>query len=171
MEASADTFATVAPMGSSFTCFRGHGFWTRDSLLEVWLRLLANEVDRLDRVPTWLKEARTNWHIQATSGFNGFVAAALDEFLTGDERIHLIESLAVRALSRLAVVGPLLPKEYLNTLMEEPSSGYGADPKAGYFSRDGEACPFVRVGECFLALVRGKLDADDENSPMVGMDV
>jgi hypothetical protein len=157
-------------MGSSFTKSRGHGFWTRDPLLEVWLRVLANEVDRLPSVPTWLRTARTNWHIQATSGFNGFVSAGLDETLTDAERSRFVEGLCVAALARLRQAGPLLSCDYLNRLMEDPASGYATDPATGEFTRDAEAYPFLRVGECFLALVRGQLDPTDENSPMVGME-
>jgi hypothetical protein len=157
-------------MGSSFTRFRGHGFWTRDPLLEVWLRLLANEVDRTPNAPAWLIAARTHWHVQATTGLIGWIHANLDEILIDDERVRCVENICRNAPVRLRQSGPVLSRDYLNQLMQDATSGYWMPPEVGIFTRDGETWPFTRVGECFLALVRGELGTDAENSPMVGMD-
>ena len=32
-------------MGTSFVSISGHGFWIQDSLLELWLRLLALHIE------------------------------------------------------------------------------------------------------------------------------
>ena len=66
-------------MGSSFTSFHEHGFWTRDASIELWLHLLATEVRRLDEVPTWLREAADDWTPQSTVGMTGCVSAGLDD--------------------------------------------------------------------------------------------
>ena len=55
-------------MGTSFTSYRGKGFWARDGQVEVWLYLLVQEIDRLDPPPDWLLEVRHDWHVNATLG-------------------------------------------------------------------------------------------------------
>ena len=42
-------------MGSSFTGYRGHGFWARDGILATWLEALAEVVP--GDAPAWLRDA------------------------------------------------------------------------------------------------------------------
>ena len=139
-------------MGTSFTEFRGDGFWARDVALQVWLRFLTEEVDRSRDVPEWLKKARDHWDVQATYGFTGCMWAGLNEYITDDTRRAIVEALAVRALEQLRRQGSVLRAEFLNSLR--------FDPEAGIFTDDVEAAPFIRVGEQFLDLLHGQLTSD-----------
>ena len=65
-------------MGTSFIDYRGHGFWTRDSKIEVWLHLLCMEIAAAEAVPDWLVRARDDWHLQASVGFVGGVSPSLE---------------------------------------------------------------------------------------------
>lgn len=58
-------------MGSSFTGYRGHGFWARDGIQETWLAVPAD-------ASGWLAVAARHWREQAGVGFTGCVDAGLD---------------------------------------------------------------------------------------------
>ena len=77
-------------MGSSFTDFKGYGFWSRDQFIEGWLGQLAAECRKQTSLEPWLVTACEHWELQATGIFGGWVHAKLDEFLTDEERVSLI---------------------------------------------------------------------------------
>jgi hypothetical protein len=94
-------------MGSSFTEFKGYGFWSRDHFLEEWLRELAAECRKQAPAQPWLVAACGHWELQATGIFNGWVHANLDEFLTDSERVYLITSMSERVRDRFPPDHPL----------------------------------------------------------------
>ena len=140
-------------MGSSFTEYRGKGFWTRDWGIEVWLFLLVREVDQLDSVPEWLAEAREHWWIHAPQGLMGCVHANLDEILTDEERVETVLLLARGALTWLEQHGAQIRFQELDDLM-------GGWPE----SETIETEKFLRIGRAFVALLRGELDDDSRTS-------
>ena len=86
-------------MTSSFTDYRGHGFWARDARLAAWLRQLVHAIDRWPDRPAWLREARDDWHLQATAGFMGCVSASLDTWRgTDPDRVAAVAALSAEAL-------------------------------------------------------------------------
>jgi hypothetical protein len=91
-------------MGSSFTGYRGHGFWARHGILETWLAALA------DVVPTdasgWLAVAARHWREQAGVGFTGCVDAGLDALLDSPARAELVLDLTRQAAAHVADLTP-----------------------------------------------------------------
>lgn len=85
-------------MASSFVCFKEHGFWVADALLEIWLYCLAAEANRLPEIPNWLCEAAENWQLQAQGISTGAIYAGLDETLTNPPRVDLALALCQAAL-------------------------------------------------------------------------
>jgi hypothetical protein len=83
-------------VGSSFTEFKGYGFWSRDQFIEEWLRHLAAECRKQIPLEPWLVAACEHWELQATGIFSGWVHGNLDEFLTDAERVSLIMSVSER---------------------------------------------------------------------------
>ncbi|NTU83188.1 MAG: hypothetical protein HGA45_28090, partial [Chloroflexales bacterium] len=72
-------------MGTSFVEYHTKGFWLSDSLLEVWLYLLARVIgDTLGPEP-WLSELQRHWDEQSCGVGNGCVWAELDSFAPTDE--------------------------------------------------------------------------------------
>lgn len=136
-------------MGTSFVSFQNHGFWTRDASLELWLRLLAAEVERLEEAPGWLRTAAEDWKTQATAGMTGCVAANLDECASTPDRIVLLLALSESALESLRARGSVLSMAWLNSL--------GLGGPGSYFAADVPAEVFVRTGETFIELLRGQL--------------
>jgi hypothetical protein len=147
-------------VGTSFTEYRGTGFWSRDASIELWLYQLAQEVRQLDNAPEWLRAAAEGWHLQATVGMGGCVWTGLDEHATTPERVALVLQLAERALAGLRGRGDVLPSAWLNSL------GLGG-PGAATFSRDWPTEVFTRVGETFIRLLRGEVTWDAATSPIL----
>src|SRR5262249_52797557 len=98
-------------MGTSFTDFRGKGFWTRDGQIRVWLYLLIEEIERLEAPPAWLLEVREDWLFQSTLGINGCIYAGLDKVVTSEERAQALIELSESALRQLRDRGPRLTLE------------------------------------------------------------
>jgi hypothetical protein len=146
-------------MGTSFTRFRGHGFWSSDASMELWLFLLAREAWTLSDPPDWLRAAADDWHIQATVGMVGCVSAGLDEYATDAERVGVLVGLAGRALAWLRGQGEVLPAALLNS--------FGLGGPGATFTRDVPAEVFIRAGEAFLRLLQGEITWDAATSPLV----
>lgn len=147
-------------MGSSFTEFRGVGFWSRDQLLETWLELLA-EVVPAD-APGWLREAEQHWRMQARAGFQGCVNADLDARLTSDDRIETVLALTEQAsayAARLAAQTGKLPADWLNTR--------GVGGEGTVWPRDLELESVRQVANALTALLRGNLQTTAKTSPVL----
>jgi hypothetical protein len=146
-------------MGSSFTEYRGAGFWSRDAGIELWLYLLAEEVRRQNDPPVWLRAAAEHWCSQATAGMNGCVSAELDHHASTAERAAVLQDLAEQALAQLRSRGDTLSADWLNSL--------GLGPPGAVFTQDAPAEAFTRVGEAFVGLLRGEIEWDAATSPVL----
>jgi hypothetical protein len=146
-------------MGTSFTEFQGYGFWANDACLEVWLHLLAREVDQSVGAPDWLHDTGRYWQDVARIGFVGCISAELDGRVTGPDRTRLVVDVAERTLAQLRTHGPVLSAALLNSL--------GTGGEGSHFTRDVETDAFVRVGEAFIRLLQGELRTDATTSPVV----
>jgi hypothetical protein len=69
-------------VGTSFTQYRGSGFWTRDAALEAVLALLVVELEPVASDDEALESVLDAWTVQAVAGFTGCVSPGLDEHLT-----------------------------------------------------------------------------------------
>jgi len=146
-------------VSSSFTCYRDRGFWSRDSSLELWLFLLAQEVKQLDNPSDWLCVAAEDWQIQATGGFVGCISAGLDEFVSTPDRAATLVELSKQALATLHKKGEVLTAEWLNSLS---LSGTGS-----YFMRDVPTEVVLRIGDAFVRLLCGEITWDAKTSPVL----
>ena len=139
-------------MGSSFIDFKESGFWARDTHIDLWLYLLVQEIDELEAIPDWLREARDHWHEQATLALVGCIHPQLDDYLLSQDRINLLIRLSERVLKRLDESGDYLSGEYLNSLR---IGGGGYQPTTNF-----EIENFTGVGRKFMELLRGELRTD-----------
>jgi hypothetical protein len=146
-------------MGSSFTSFHDHGFWTRDASLELWLYLLAAEVQGLEAPPAWLRKAADDWTTQATVGMTGCVSAGLDHYGSTPDRIAILVSLAEATLASLRARGTVLSSAWLNSL--------GLGGPGSYFTADVPADPFLRAGETFIRLLQGEITWTASSAPLI----
>ena len=134
-------------MGSSSTDFRDARFWTGDSGLQVWLFLLARELERLPARPDWLDEAIAHWRTQATAAGIGCVNADLDRFCSSPDRIDLVVAGGNRVLEWLRGQGPCLSKELLNSFKLWSTR----------FTKDADVDRFIRVGTAFVDILMGRI--------------
>ena len=140
-------------MGSSYTSFKDHGFWSRDGLLELWLKLLAHNLPKDSPGSEWLKLLREEWLLQSSGIFNGFVSAQLNELLDEDEKVMVVISAADHVIRTVSACGPTLSVQVLEMLGIEDS--YDDFPIAF----------LEEIHEAFTKLLRGELAWDQSTSP------
>ena len=102
-------------MGSSFIDFKEYGFWGWDGAVEGWLYFLVQEIDKLESIPDWLREARDHWSEQAMVGFGGWIHPQLDDYLVSDNRVNLVVLLSKNVLEWLEEKREI-SQDYLNSL-------------------------------------------------------
>lgn len=147
-------------MGSSHVEYRGRGFWARDTDLELWLLLLADEAESTPNpIPRWLEELRQHWLEQAVAGGSGCLDTGLERLAGAAERERVVADCARRALLRISRPQDLWPDELLG-LVDEIARG-SIDRRdlrrrlAGpWDSATRES--IAEVDEALLALVRGE---------------
>lgn len=143
-------------MGSSFTEFRGNGFWSRDFLLEVWLRVLSLHLDDDVHLPGWQHDLRDKWLLASAGFFSGCIYPALDEFLTDSDRIAAILRASDRSIKSLRAFGDYVPAAFLNALGIK-----------GIFTSDQPIEYYELIANRFNALLRGELTTDASTSPVL----
>ena len=146
-------------MGTSFVDFRGHGFWTSDGKLEIWLHLLTLAVTGRAERPEWLDQASEHWHEQSTAGFMGCVSPDLDRWI-GDQadRVAVVSELAGDARRALRGAGVL-------RCADLRSAGVGG--RASLWTADLDAAVVLPVADAFCALVDGRIVWDSRTSPVL----
>ncbi len=140
-------------MGSSYTSFKDHGFWSHDGLLELWLKLLAHNLPKDSPGSEWLKLLREEWLLQSSGIFNGFVSAQMNELLDKDEKVRVVISVADQVIGTVRACGPTLSVQALEKLGIEDSY-------------DDFLIAFLEeIHEAFTKLLRGELAWDQSTSP------
>jgi hypothetical protein len=136
-------------VGSSYTVYRGRGFWSSDAVVELWLHELVAVVDASAAAPAWLREARAEWWVHATVGFTGFVSVGLDQQLSGDpDRGSLFLDLVDRVDARLRSYGPVIAVDVLN--------GFRVGGDGAVFTRDVDTGLLQDFGAQVADLVRSR---------------
>jgi hypothetical protein len=125
-----------------------HGFWIRDGLLEMWLRLLALHVeDPIDPGSTAAK-IRDQWLLASRGFFAGCVPEGLAEAVSTPVGESLVRAAIHSLLEVLGEAPPCLDKGVLNLL------GIG-----GEFTTDIETWRLIEVGHAYLDLLDGRITA------------
>ncbi len=143
-------------MGSSFTEFRGKGFWSRDGLLEAWLRVLSLHMDDDVHKPGWQHDLRDKWLLVSAGFFSGCISPSLDDFLTDSDRVAATLRASERSIQSLRAFGSYVPATFLNGLGLKGS--FGADLPIEWFEL---------ISDRFTTLLRGELATDASTSPVL----
>ena len=93
-------------MGSSFTEYRGRGFWSRDAGIELWLYLLACEVKQL-QASGEPPRLMLNKHCQVCEFRQRCYTQAEKE-----DNLSLLRGMSEQEISRQNSKGGLLPKNW-----------------------------------------------------------
>src|SRR4051812_36328961 len=103
-------------MGSSFVQIEEKGFWMRDGVLELWLRLLALHIEDPKDSNSRIGEIRDGWLLASRGFFNGCVPVALDAAVRDEEGRRVVVS-AIHSLMAALKKGPeTLDRGVLNVI-------------------------------------------------------
>src|SRR4051794_11742781 len=111
-------------MGSSYTEYRGAGFWTKDDVIQYLLFAVSREVRDASSPPGWMDELCSSWQKEATRLAGGDVDAQLDAQIASETRVNELTPHIVRAVDRLKVLGEFIPSD---ELAANRISGYGPE--------------------------------------------
>jgi len=146
-------------MGSSYTEYRGRGFWTRDGRLEIWLYQLVLTIDSRPDRPAWLRPARDHWELEATVGFVGCIDPDLDGILGTDaDRVAALADLCEQALRAVRDAGVIRRDAMASAGVGGPGTVWLGDVAAG---------PILTVGRAFVDLLTDRSGEDATTSPML----
>src|SRR5262245_20634955 len=132
-------------MGTSFVSINNKGFWMRDSILELWLRLLALHIEESPEEEFIGRKIRDKWLLASRGYFNGCIPDDLEDAVSTDRSRDIVVR-AINSLIDSLVKGPeMLDRGTLNLLGFE----------GGFFTANVEAWRLIEVGNSFLALIAG----------------
>jgi hypothetical protein len=142
-------------MGSSFTEYQNFGFWSKDWLLESWLRMLAlNLPDKVYEL-CWLRDLRDDWLLQSAGLFTGFVSPNLDQYLSHGDRRALITESAKSLKAKIHLFEDRIPVAYFFAL------GISFVPYREWVPRE----DLESIAARFIDLLEGKLTTTASTSP------
>ena len=97
----------------------GHGFWMRDSVLELWLRLLAlhlEEPPTADRPTSRVPPIRDQWLLASRGYFNGCVPDGLEDAVSTPEGKRVVVGAIESLMDALRRAAPVLDSRVLAIL-------------------------------------------------------
>ena len=137
-------------MGTSFVHIDWKGFWMQDSILELWLRLLALHLEDPLEENSKTQQIRDGWLLHSHGFFAGCVQVGLGAAVATAADRDLVVT-AIRSLIGALEKGPeQLDHGTLNIL------GF----QSGGYPRDIESARLIEVGNAFLALIAGEIQSD-----------
>ena len=131
-------------MGSTFVGIDDNGFWMRDGLLELWLRLLALHIeDAKDRLAP-AHHIRDGWLLASRGYFNGCVPLDLKADTASPEGRRVVLGAIHSLVQALQHAPDALDAGVLNLM--------GMD---GTFTQGIHKAQLVEIGQAFLDLLDG----------------
>jgi hypothetical protein len=140
-------------MGTTFVQIDDRGFWMRDNVLQLWLRLLALNIPEPKPDDSEALQIRNQWLLASTGYFTGCVPDGLPEAVatpTGKQTVIRAVDALMAALSEAP---PTLDKGFLNLLGFEDACNEGF-----------EVWRLVQVGTAFRDLIDGKITSTAEST-------
>lgn len=143
-------------MGYSITSYIDKNIMSKDYKIEVWFRLICNEISNIPNIPEWLCEAQNYWLDHVDNYVNGCFDPKLDEFLTNSERVSLFIDLCQKVYEFLKSFGGNISKEYLNSI--------GNYQKPFEVIEDNSADLYITFGNALIRLLKGEQEKQTENA-------
>lgn len=140
----------------SFTVFRGKSIYSKSYMIEIWLFLLVQEMNRFTKWPFCLSSARNHWCNNVNYHDTGCIDPELDRHICNEEQLKLILSLCENIQLKLGTFGEKIPKEFLNSL-----NVYKHYNKI-IFDNDAEI--YLRYGRALIRLLKGEQNNECENA-------
>jgi hypothetical protein len=143
------TFVSLSPESSAGEV----GFWMQDSVLELWLRLLALHLPEDPEPGPLAHRLRDQWLLASRGYFNGWVPHCLDEFASSEQGIRLIRQTIQSLMTRLNEASDSLDHDTLNLLGIE-----------GLFTAEIATAKLEEVGKAFIDLLDGRITSTVEST-------
>lgn len=137
-------------MATSFVSINDNGFWMLDSVLELWLRLLALHIEDPTEGEVIGREIRDNWLLASRGYFLAHIPVNLDEAVSTQEGREIVIRAINSLLDALAKSPEKLDRGTLNLL--------GIELLA--WMDDFESWRLIEVGNAFLDLIAGNIQSD-----------
>jgi hypothetical protein len=145
--------AAEVSLGTTFVSIRDRGFWISDSVLEVWLRLLALHAEDPVESGSLAAKIRDQWLLASRGFFMGCVPEGLEEAVATPEGLVLVRAAIHSLMEALRVAPSHLGKEVFNLM-----------GMSGTFMGDIETWRLVEVGQAYLDLMDGKIGSGASDS-------
>ncbi len=140
-------------MGTTFVEINEKGFWVRDSLLELWLRLTSLHLDEPQQHDSLIHEIRNQWLLASRGYFGGCIPVCLG-VLTSTEGGKNIVVKAIRSLlENLKHAPETLDMGVLNLL-----------GVANTFTQHVESWRLIEISEAVLDVIEGKIESTAEQT-------
>jgi hypothetical protein len=134
-------------MGTTFVSIdRNHGFWMRDSVLELWLRLLALHVEDPSEPAPLTRQIRDTWLLASRGYFNGHVPHSLEDFASTETGRRTIEHALRSLMDALSHAPAIIDRSALVLL--------GLDHSA---AKSIETRRLIEIGHAFRDLLDGNI--------------
>ncbi len=141
-------------MGTTFvTIDDTTGFWMRDGLLELWLRLLALHIEESPNDDFCGRKIRDQWLLASKGYFGGCVPHDLDAFASPQDGQQVIRNSIASLMSKLQKAPETLNGPTLDLLGME-----------SIFTTPLETRRLIEIGEAFVALLEGKITYTAEST-------
>lgn len=145
-------------MSTTFVTIDGEtGFWMRDEILELWLRLLALHLEEPTASGSLTREIRDQWLLASKGWFVGWVPHNLEQIASRAGGTELVRSATRKLLAVLNEAPAMLSAEILNVI--------GFDY---LLEQDVETARLIDVGCAWLDLLDGKITDGTSNRMMPG---
>ncbi len=138
-------------MSSSFTSYKGAGFWAKDPIIEIWLLLLAKQMELNPASTPWAQKTRQYFILRATGGFLGCIDPELGQVAKSKKQYNKLLSISISTLSVLTTSGDLLNQDFLNDLYNiEGSRG-----QPNIWNKSVATKSFIHYSKKWISLLRG----------------
>ncbi|HVU16118.1 MAG TPA: hypothetical protein VHD32_04300 [Candidatus Didemnitutus sp.] len=136
-------------MGTSFVSISKRGFWMRDGVLELWLRLAALQIEEPTADDSVAYSVRNQWLLASRGYFGGCVPDGIESAVSTQEGKKVVTD-AIEALRTKLVAAPATIDHHALNLL-----GFGSP-----FLASVDTWRMIEVCDAMRALLDGKITAD-----------
>ncbi len=140
-------------LGTSFTSFKGFGFWSRDEHMAVWMANLVEKMDKFESLNSAQLEFRADLIRQASMQANGTLQDCLYHLSKSETLLGWAVARGQEALQSYLVAGEFLDGQWLNDLMHQKGS-VAEGPQYSLVQFPSHA--YISYGRKWLDLIEGK---------------
>jgi hypothetical protein len=139
-------------MTTSFVNIRDKGFWMQDSLLCLWMRLVALHIECGSNGADTLTRLRNEWMLQSGIAVPGVVVTDLNSVADDNAAKQAISAAIHMVLSTLPAFDEAIGPKTLNLL------------GVGRWNQSIETSRLVEIARAFLDLLQGRIETESNRT-------